>query len=531
MIDLLLWVWINGVALGIGILLVRLILQESQELNVIYSMGLGLGLLSMVMFCLGVMQLYDERLIWTILLAGSLLLLYRFLRVIRKFISWFNILSLHRTLSRFEKLCGVVILLICLRSLLGTLTPELRHDVMDYHLNFPNLYVLHQGIYETPWHVFSYNPFQVEMLYTLGLILGSDDLAKLVHWGFGLLCTLAVIGIGKRYFGFPVAVFAALLWITQSIVTYLSTTCYIDLGVAFWEFLGFGCLLRYFEVKGLIRSIDPGVSSFEEKRGYRWLLLTGLFSGLAIGSKYTAIILYLIPLILMVLILGVWKGRFLNADFSLKQALGAAFLLSTIALMVSAPWWIRNFVWTGNPFYPLFNQFMGFESSVAINAEEFFRNHAPRFTSVADLFLHLKKKIVILSMHGTTLINQAAVVMVLLLIKGWISTRENQETPHRQDKQGQFLFNSLIIFTLLVYFIWVFGTVNLDGRFMLGGLLPLCLLLSKGYLYFFQWFTESSVSKACPALVACRCAVSTDMAMSPNISLSSDMGNASTSVG
>jgi len=73
-------------------------------------------------------------------------------------------------------------------------------------------------------------------------------------------------------------------------------------------------------------------------------VLAGALAGLALGEKYTAVI---VPLALGALVLyrGARQGQF-------QEKFAAAVLLGGAALVVGLPWYLRNLVWMGNPIYP-----------------------------------------------------------------------------------------------------------------------------------------------------------------------------------
>jgi 4-amino-4-deoxy-L-arabinose transferase-like glycosyltransferase len=75
------------------------------------------------------------------------------------------------------------------------------------------------------------------------------------------------------------------------------------------------------------------------------LILSGIFAGLALGSKYTAGIL--LPAGLAVLL---WELRGSTPRATVQSLLRFA----APAVLLSLPWWVKNLLATGNPFYPFF---------------------------------------------------------------------------------------------------------------------------------------------------------------------------------
>ncbi len=71
-------------------------------------------------------------------------------------------------------LVGIVVIL-CAEILLD-LTPPISRDALIHHLAIPKLWLLHGGVYEIPWAVYSYYPMNINILYLIPLYFGNDVL-------------------------------------------------------------------------------------------------------------------------------------------------------------------------------------------------------------------------------------------------------------------------------------------------------------------------------------------------------------------
>ena len=84
----------------------------------------------------------------------------------------------------------------------------------------------------------------------------------------------------------------------------------------------------------------------------RYLLLAGLCCGLAAGTKYNG----LISIFVLTLFVPIIYQRSAGKD---QQSNGKALLYGLVFAVATfvafSPWLIRNYVWTGNPIYPLHN--------------------------------------------------------------------------------------------------------------------------------------------------------------------------------
>ena len=76
--------------------------------------------------------------------------------------------------------------------LLMALSTWISWDASAYHLTLPRLYLEHGGFTLVEFNVYSNWPLATEMLFTIAMLLKGFVLAKLVHFGFGLLTLMAI---------------------------------------------------------------------------------------------------------------------------------------------------------------------------------------------------------------------------------------------------------------------------------------------------------------------------------------------------
>jgi hypothetical protein len=114
-------------------------------------------------------------------------------------------------------------------------------------------------------------------------------------------------------------------------VVRLSTEAYVDLG------------LTFFTTAAIIAFICYRDSKFKE---FKWLLLSSVAMGLALGTKYNALIAWFFLSTAIVFVYSRDTGEQWKA-----VKCGSIFFL--ISLSVFSPWLIKNYILTGNPLYPL----------------------------------------------------------------------------------------------------------------------------------------------------------------------------------
>jgi 4-amino-4-deoxy-L-arabinose transferase-like glycosyltransferase len=216
------------------------------------------------------------------------------------------------------------------------LTPPPGWDSQVYHLTGPKLYLqVHRLPVDIDIPYLGFPPL-LEMLFTAGLLLKGDIVARLVHYAYGFLTGLALFAFAGRYFNRKVAWLSMAIFYSVPSLVLISTWAYVDLGLIFYEFTAFYALMRWLEAKD---------KPFGSAQGRRWLALAAILCGLAMGVKYTSVIL---PITLALII------AFRVRQEGPKETAQVLLLFGALAIVVALPWYLKNFFSTGNPFYPFF---------------------------------------------------------------------------------------------------------------------------------------------------------------------------------
>ncbi len=362
----------------------------------------------------------------------------------------------------FLRIGMTVMLLICW---IHAMTPETRHDPYDYHLTIPTLYLAYQGIVEIPWHVFSYMPKNCEILYGLALGVGNDSLAKVIHLAFGCLCTLSISSFIKRIAGHEASMLAALLTVTLPVFGFIATASYIDLARAFWELSALYMLFQVWE------ETDPRTQSYS-------LILSGLFAGMALGTKYVSFLVFFPPYLILAAFSFWWRVN--GRRVWLLPVWGLAILLPI------SPWFFYNILWTGNPIYPLFPSIFGLHIPAAQAAYEFIRNHAPD-PSNFQLFRitgYTLKRI------GGLLLDGNALVLISMVSWSTVLWWKNQSLGKLLPT---YALRGLLLYSVLSSILFLVGCDNMDGRFFFSTLVVL-VIPTVFFLYALVQFTKQSSS-------------------------------------
>lgn len=226
-------------------------------------------------------------------------------------------------------LAGLVLVVVIMASV-----PPVSRDALVQHLEVPKLYLLHGGIYQIPSLDFSYFPMNLELLYMVPLALGNDIIPKYIHFFFALATAGLIYFYLKRRINTISGLFGCLFFLSVPVIVKLSITVYVDLGLIFFSTASLLLLFKWLE-KG---------------RQLKYLLLAGVCCGLAAGTKYNGLITFF----LLTLFTPFLYSRSASRP-SFAKAAGYGLFFFAIALLVYSPWPIRNYLWTGNPLFPLFD--------------------------------------------------------------------------------------------------------------------------------------------------------------------------------
>ncbi len=236
--------------------------------------------------------------------------------------------------TRTKVLFAAAYVLHALWIILLASVPPVSRDALTHHLAVPKLWVESGGIHDRPDILFSYYPQLLDLLYTLPLAFGHDIAAKYLHFMFALLTALLVFLFVRRRIGPAWGALGGLLFLTLPLIMKLSVTVYVDLGLVFFTTAALFSIAIWLE--------DTGRT--------RWLVFAGVCSGLALGTKYNALVSFLV---LSLLLPFFYLYRRDNPHAEQLNAVKFAALFVAISMLVFSPWLIRNYSLTGNPLYPL----------------------------------------------------------------------------------------------------------------------------------------------------------------------------------
>lgn len=332
MVELVYCLLILIFAAGAGLALLRRVgpMCESRAEELAFSLGLGLGIIALIIMLLGVLHLLYVGVFYAVIAFCALLGRKELVGVAGRLQG-----RLKGVTFNWRSYYFWVFIIVCIGLFLGAiraLQPAVGAvDPLAYHFALPKLYLIKHYLSFERTLTGALYPDNIGMLYMLAIGLRNASLAQVLHWCMGVGTVFSIWCFCRQNFSANVGLWAAAIYAFTPVVFYFSPLGYIDVGLGFFQFLGYWALFNW------VRDNDRGS-----------LLVCALFTGLSMGSKHTGIFMGVICAVSIVVI-GLWQRR------KLTQVMREVTLFSVMALVVVLPWYIRAFIEAGNPIWPVYN--------------------------------------------------------------------------------------------------------------------------------------------------------------------------------
>src|SRR4029453_10331610 len=222
------------------------------------------------------------------------------------------------------------------------LVPPTARDELTHHLAIPQLYARAGRIIEVPMAPYSYFPMLLDMLYTPWVYWGYDSVPKLIHGLFGFLTGLSLYAYLSRRMNAVYGLLGFFFFISVPSVLRLSHWAYVDLGTRFYTTAALLCMLRWSE---------------EKARG-RWLILAALSAGFAVATKPNGLVAWL-----LLFFLFAWVSV-RETEHGRDRIFSVCMLFAVVGALPFLPWLAKNWLQTGNPFFPLLGGFFPVKGGV-----------------------------------------------------------------------------------------------------------------------------------------------------------------------
>lgn len=222
-------------------------------------------------------------------------------------------------------------------GLLHSLVPITgTEDSVAYHMVISKIFAARESIVYIPWMINSNWPLHTYMLYVPGLLFGIDAASNAVHCFFGFGTILAIFSFGRDWMSAKASLFSAACFAVQPVVAQWIGMAQNDLSWSFYAFMAGLCLTVPPQ-----RTQDPA-----ERRST--LILGGLCGALAASCRYQGLAVSGI-LAAVSFAIPTWTGR------TRKETIA----FGLIVLAAGSPWYLRNWIVSGNPVIPFLYDVIG----------------------------------------------------------------------------------------------------------------------------------------------------------------------------
>lgn len=300
----------------------KLFFKENKKFIYFVSIGLGYIIIGTGLAILGAFSLLHPYIISAYLIVVTVVALYRF--PVKK-IKQINYKVLVKSVVSDNNFLKWGVILFVTISFIRLSTPEIVED--GYHTDLVQIFVSSQTIMHESKEALHTIPFPKlpEMIYTIPIFFGDKEAARFIHFGFYVMIVLflyAVVKDKKYYF----ASFLPLLFVTAPVVIRNSSTQYTDF------FAIFPFLLSVFLIEKNISKKNA--------------ILAGIFFG-AVASAKVWMVVYLPALLLYLVIL--------NRKLVINKILTLLTVFLTGYFLVVGLWYVRAYIISGNPIFPILN--------------------------------------------------------------------------------------------------------------------------------------------------------------------------------
>ncbi|MFW6169261.1 MAG: glycosyltransferase family 39 protein [Planctomycetota bacterium] len=334
--------------------------------------------------------------------------------------------------------------------LAGGVLPPVHFDVLEYHLQVPKEWCQQGSVTFLPHNVYGNMPLGGEMLATQAMPLMPGPLSwwwgalagKLAMACYTILTTVLIFAAGRRFYSAHAGIFAALIYISTAWVAFVSLNGLNEGIVAYYLFASFYAGKLWWDTR-------------REDARPQWglLALTGLLAGAATSCKYTSLLFVAPPLLILVFSGG--RGYRVRASFVFLLAAGLACGL----------WFGKNWVYTGNPTYPLLVSVFGGETRTPEKDAQWRKAHqVPRNSQGHRYSFAQAGKSLLKVLGGSWRQNPLLVPCAALLL---LRRRRNRDIAY---------WAAMLVFVMVA---WWAGTHRLD-RFWVPAIPVMALLAGVG---------------------------------------------------
>ena len=315
--------WITA-SLGCRILVAGRLDCGDGALSLAVGGGIGLGFFSLAATVLGLLGGFNPYAAWGLVIAAAAL-------AGRELIAWpGRIPAALSDLWRTEPIwavrgCLVFLGLVTGLMILAAHAPITFCDSLHYHMEIPKHYIAAGRLFLLDMVDMAGLPHGGEILFTLGKLLVGDVFDQLLPIAAAGLVVCGLIGLSRRFGLSPaIGLVAGAILYSQPVWIQYFPVAMTDVPLVLYGIGTVGCWLLW-----------------REDRRTGWLVVAALLGGAAAQTKLNGG-----AMALTVFLLLSWQCIVKERSIRLPV------LFAGLVLLIGVHWFVVNYLWHGNPFYP-----------------------------------------------------------------------------------------------------------------------------------------------------------------------------------
>lgn len=307
--------------------------------RVVIDTTVGLGIFSLIAVTMGLIGQFNFA-IWGFVVLASFI----FSRQVSWWLRDFRelIFKSGRPVTPWERFVRSFLIITLVSALLLALAPPFAWDAINYHLVIPQHYIDTGAITQNLDNHFFGFPQNMEMLYGLLMMFGTERAPAVLHFMLGLFSLIAIYNLVRRHSSSKAGAVSVLLIMASFNIWILMGWSYVDLS-----------LMAY----GSVAIIAIHQWTQAEKDKHHWLIITAIVASLAAGIKYTAAPL-IIALYLLILLCDP------------KNIVRNTLIFGGFGLLIFLPWLAKGMFLYDNPVFPYIFDGVNWDSTRAENFGE-----------------------------------------------------------------------------------------------------------------------------------------------------------------
>jgi hypothetical protein len=226
-----------------------------------------------------------------------------------------------------------------LASCAAAVAPVTDGDALCYHLQVPKAFLMRGSVGFLPDLHETVYPLITELLYALALEIRGPVACRGIQWFLGLALASNVIALARPILGTRAWWAGALILLVPAVSNGM-TAPLNDVSLAAF---GMAAIFAW--------------TRLHDRPSYRAAITAGLFAGLAMGVKYPALVLF--GLLASATTLRLFDRRQPASLVERPPWARLVLVYVATAVAVGGCWYLRAYMYTGNPVFPFFRGFFG----------------------------------------------------------------------------------------------------------------------------------------------------------------------------